>query len=232
MKGYELERVKSGIPGLDDIMEGGFPKGAKILVAGMTGSGKTIFAAQFLHNGATLYGENGVFVTCEEDASDFKKNMRRFGIEFDSLEKQGKVRILDAQSLRGQSLDLNLQAILSKMEEINGSRLVIDSLTVLLAFHEDKLSYRSTMELLYDQLRARGYTTLMTLSIPTGSSLLGFGMEEFIADGLLQLENKVDGLELKTQLVIRKMRGTNHSRKFHRVVFLPTGLEIIALSPQ
>ncbi len=225
-----VERVRSGVSGLDGLLEGGFPKGSTVLVAGSTGSGKTILATQFIYNGANLYGEKGVYATFEEDRPSFERNMSRLGFDLPRLEEEGKVMILgpEWEVLREGGLDVNLQNILDKMEEIGGTRLVIDSLTALLSACEDKkLAYRSAAYLIHDQLKERGYTTLMTVSVPIGSMGLGMGVEEFMTDGVIQLENVVDGLEVRTRLIIRKMRGTDHSRKLHRVMFLPNGIEIV-----
>lgn len=222
-----MGRIKSGIPGLDGLIEGGFPKGSVTVVAGSTGSGKSILGAQFIYNGAVHYGERGLYVTFEEDQQSFERNMLRLGFNFEPLQKEGKVAILDPQLLRSGGIDVNISYILDKMEEVKGTRLVIDSLTALLDACEEKLAYRSAMYLISDQLKTKDYTTLMNVSIPIGSLGLGTGIEEFIADGVIQLENIVEGLEIRTRLVVRKMRGTNHSRRFHRVLFLPTGIEIV-----
>ena len=224
---FELDRAKSGVPGIDELTEGGFPRGSMILVAGGTGTGKTILASQFIHNGAAEYGEKGVYATLEEDIPTFKRNMLRFGFDFARLEKEGQAALIDPQTLRSGGLDINLRQIIDKMEEVKATRLVVDSLTALLAACEEKLSYRSAIYLIYEQLKAKQYTTLMTLSVPLGSLGLGMGIEEFLTDGLFQLENVIDGYEMKTRLMIRKLRGTDHSRKVHRVMFLPTGLEIV-----
>lgn len=222
-----MERVKSGVPGLDGLMEGGFPPGSITIIAGSTGSGKTIFGTQFIHNGAVQNNERGVFATLEEDARTFKTNMQRFGFNLDKLEEEGKILILDHEMLRSGGLDVNLRFIAEKMEEIKATRLVIDSLTAFLAACEEKLAYRSALYLMQDQLKANNCTTLMTVSIPSGSQTLGMGIEEFMADSVIQLENVVQDLEIRTRFIIRKMRGTGHSRKFHRVMFLPSGLEIV-----
>ncbi|MBI2184619.1 MAG: AAA family ATPase [Thaumarchaeota archaeon] len=222
-----MERIKSGVPGLDGLMEGGVPKGSITILAGNTGSGKTIFGTQFIHNGAVQYNEKGVYATLEEDAATFKENMRRFGFNLDQLEKSGKIMILDHEMLRSGGLDVNLRFITEKMRDLKATRLVIDSLTAFLAACEEKLAYRSALYLMHDQLKGNEYTTLMTVSVPSGSQTLGMGIEEFMADGVIQLENVVQELEIRTRFVIRKMRGTGHSRKFHRVMFLPSGLEIV-----
>jgi len=224
------ERVPTGIEGLDTLIEEGFIKGDVILVAGGSGSGKTIFATQFIYGGATQYGENGVYVTFEEDAKTLKRNMLRFGFDLEKLEHEGAIRVLDLEALKGEGLSATIQHILSTLDEIDGKRLVIDSLTAFFTACTEKFEYRTLMHLIYKMLKTRGCTTIMTCSVPAGSNTLGLGIEEFVADSVIFLENVVDGLELKTRLLIRKMRGTDHSKKYHNVMVTNKGLQIVPFS--
>lgn len=220
-------RVPTGIDGLDGLIEGGFPKGSVILLAGGAGSGKTIFSAQFIYNGALHYGEKGVYVTFEEDANTLKQNMLKFGFDLEKLEKKGCIRIIDLEVLKGEGLNTNMEYILSVLDEIDGKRLVIDSLTAFLTSCPEKLEYRIIMHLIYKILKTRDCTTIMTCSVPVGAKTLGLGIEEFIADSLIFLENVVTDLELKTRMLIHKMRGTNHSRKYHSVLITDKGMQIV-----
>jgi len=88
MSDYTIERVKTGIPGLDELIEGGFPRGDTILVAGKAGTGKSILATQFIYKGVTEYNEPGVLVTLEEPPNLIKRNMLRFGMDLAKLEKE------------------------------------------------------------------------------------------------------------------------------------------------
>ena len=95
MSDYDIERVKTGIPGLDELIEGGFPRGDTILIAGKAGTGKSILATQFIYKGAIEYDEPGVFVTLEEPPHLIKRNMLRFGMDLDALIAKGKISIVD-----------------------------------------------------------------------------------------------------------------------------------------
>jgi len=116
---------------------------------------------------------------------------------------------------------------LGTLNEIDGKRLVIDSLTAFLSACTEKLEYRMLMHLIYRMLKTRSVTTIMTCSVPRGAETLGLGIEEFIADSLLFLENSIDDLELKTRFMIQKMRGTDHSKKYHNVMITKKGLQIV-----
>ena len=225
-----FERVKSGIPGLDELIEGGFLKGDIILLAGGTGAGKTIFSTQFIYNGAVDYGEKGVYATFEEDKETLVRNMLRFGFDLKKLEDEGSIKILDLESLKGKGVSANMDYILSEVNRIGAKRLVIDPITAFLVACKEKFEYRALMHLFYKILKKSQCTTIVTCSIPLGSNKLGIGIEEFVADSVLILENVIVGADLKTRFLIRKMRGTRHSRKYHNVIITDKGLEIIPIS--
>ena len=88
-----MERTKTGIPGLDELLNGGIPKGSNVLVAGGAGTGKTILTTQYLYNGATKYGEAGLFVTLEGNVRDIAWNMESFQWDIKSLQDQGMLTI-------------------------------------------------------------------------------------------------------------------------------------------
>jgi len=220
-------RVPTGIDGLDTLIEGGFLRGDVILVAGGSGSGKTIFSTQFIGNGATQYGEKGVYATFEEDSKTLKRNMLRFGFDLEKLEKEGAIKVIDLETLKGGGLSANIEYILGTLNKIDGKRLVIDSLTAFLSACTEKLEYRMLMHLIYRMLKTHGYTTVMTCSVPKGAKTLGLGIEEFIADSVIFLKNSINNLELKTRFMIQKMRGTDHSKKYHNVIITDKGLQIV-----
>ncbi|MEF8880086.1 MAG: ATPase domain-containing protein, partial [Candidatus Thermoplasmatota archaeon] len=89
-----MDRVKTGIDGLDDLVDGGFPKGSFAVVTGGPGTGKTIFGLQFLANGAEKYDENGLFISVEQSTEDVVSQAKQFGWDFDRLENAGKVKIV------------------------------------------------------------------------------------------------------------------------------------------
>jgi circadian clock protein KaiC len=215
---YQMERIQSGIEGLDGLIEGGFLKGEVILLAGNTGSGKTIFSVEFIHNGTVNYGEKGVYATFEEDEKTLKRNMAKFGFDLDKLEQEGMIKVIGLESMKGAGLNANIEFILNTINSLKAERLVIDSLTAFLSANQERFEYRTLMHIFYKVLKNLGCTTIMTCSVPTGCRTLGLGVEEFIADSVLSLESIIHESELKTRFLIRKMRGTNHSKKYHEVI--------------
>ncbi len=225
-----MKRIRTGVEGLDELIGGGLIKGEVVLLAGSTGSGKTIFSSQFIYNGAAQYGERGVYATFEEDEISLKRNMERLGLDLERLERDGKIRVVGLHAMRDVGLNANLDFVLKTVREVKAERLVIDSLTAFLIGTGEKFEYRTLMHLFYKILKKMGCTTLMTCSVPSGSKTLGLGIEEFIADSVIVLENVIVDTELKTRFLIRKMRGTSHSRTFHDVIVGDKGLKIVPFS--
>ena len=89
-----LERISTGVPGLDSLIEGGIPKGSTVLIAGYSGSGKTILCSQFVYDGFTK-DENGLYISFSESKAQFYANIRTLGMDFDKFERQGKFTFLD-----------------------------------------------------------------------------------------------------------------------------------------
>jgi circadian clock protein KaiC len=226
-------RLKTGIPGLDPLIQGGLQKGDFILLLGDLGTGKTVFSSQFVYNSAKLYNETAVFATFEEDIKSLKRNMLRFGMDLNALEKDGKIKVLDLEALEGRGMGSNIEALLKALDDIGARRLVVDSMTAFMSGAEQKFDYSFLMHLIYKTLKREGVTTLMTVSKPQGSGVPPeMGVEEFVADGIFELRNYISrDVEIKTQFLIRKMRGTEHSRKFHSVLFTPHGMEILPYTP-
>lgn len=227
---FPLKRVKTGIEGLDGLIEGGFLKGDVTLLAGNTGSGKTIFSTEFICNGAVAYQEKGVYATFEEDEKTLKRNMAKFGFDFEKLEKDGMIKVIGLEAMKGAGLNANIELILSTIKDLKAERLVVDSLTAFFNASQERFEYRTLIHIFYKVLKTLDCTTVMTCSVPTGSRTLGLGVEEFISDAVLSLENVMHVAELKTRFLIRKMRGTHHSRQYHEVIIYENGLKIVPFS--
>jgi circadian clock protein KaiC len=225
-------RLPTAIPGLDPLIQGGLNRGDFILLSGGIGAGKTTFSCQFAYNGATFLNEPAVFASFEEDSLSLKRNMLRFGMDLETLERDGKIKVMDLEILEGQGMGSNMEVLLSALDKIQGKRLVVDSLTAFLTGAKDKFDYRFLMHLIYKTLKREGVTTMMTISrMQNDQQVLGIGIEEFVADGIFQLESYVtDSMELRTRFLVRKLRGCDHSRKYHSVAFSHEGIQILPWS--
>ena len=191
-----MERVPTGIDGLDAVVEGGFPKGSLILVAGNPGTGKTVFSAQFLYRGAVDHGENGVYVSFAEDKKSFIDYMRRFGMDFERLEKEGKIRILDLITVTEKTVSDVLNKIVEEVLSLKAKRLVIDSFSAMAQAFKEKIEVRVILHTILGKIvRAAGCTTILVLEIPHGEERIGFGIEEFVADGIIILKRGGEEIE-------------------------------------
>ncbi|MCP8316545.1 MAG: AAA family ATPase [archaeon] len=219
-------RVPTGIKGMDELIEGGFYRGDIILLCGEAGSGKTTFCAQFVYNGANLYGEKAIYVSLEEGADRLTRNMQKYGFDFERLKREHIIELLDVEVSVGEGLKSQIDYILYRADMIHANRLVIDSLSSLLLAQDKRIEARALLHSLYDLFKRKDLTTLMTISIPRGSKSIGLGFEEAMVDGVILLESMVEQKVLENRLLILKMRGTNHSKEYQRVIFSDKGLTL------
>ncbi|MEE9594456.1 MAG: ATPase domain-containing protein [Candidatus Hydrothermarchaeales archaeon] len=228
----EIVRVPTGIAGLDKMLEGGIPKGYTVLVAGGPGSGKSTLAMQFIYNGITKYGENGIYATLQENPDEMKTNFSRFGWNLDKVdilalipEKAGELEddyILPARIEKAEddiafewfSSEQVKKLIAEKVKETGATRIVIDSLAPLLLQIDNSFSIRQEILDLVTQLKKLGCTTLLITEMPEGQKGVSrFDVEEFMSQGIIVVYNIPKGSERVRGLEILKMRGTNHSKK-------------------
>jgi len=223
------ERVPTGITGMDELIEGGFPKGSLILLAGSPGSGKTIASAQYLYHGAMRLNEKGIYVSFAERRETFMKNMQRFGFDFQTLEDKGDFRFLDMMTSEEDAIASVLDMIMSEVSTMKARRLVVDSFSALAQAFKRRIEARIIIHLLEKMMRTTGCTTLMLVEVPTGSPTIGMGIEEFVADGIILFETIDELTGIRKRAVIRKMRGTNHNMNYNNIVISNKG---IALMPE
>jgi circadian clock protein KaiC len=218
-------RVTTGIRGFDKLVEGGLPRNSLVIIAGGPGAGKTIFSAQYIHHGA-LNGEKGIYVSFGEGAEIFKDYMQRFGLDFQKLEKDGKAEILDL-TVPKLGLETNLDLIEQKVKELDAKRLVIDSFSAIALALGEKVDVRTTLHMLTKLFRELNCTTIMIVDISIGSKNIGTGIEEFLADGIVILDTSLVSGQLQRNLLIRKLRGTNHSIKTCPYLITDEGIVIV-----
>jgi len=223
-----IQRIPTGIPKFDELIEGGFPDNSMILLVGYPGAGKTTFSAQFLYNGATRHSARGVYVCFAETKDTFLRNMMRFGWDFERLEKEGRIAILDLSVTREAGLQKNLDTIMETMTSLNARRLVIDSFSAISMGLKEPIDIRVMIHLLYRFLKKANCISLLILDQPWGTSALGEGISEFLADGIIHLETYFDENEiLRRRLRILKMRGTNHTKTPHEYDITSEGFVIL-----
>lgn len=217
-------RIESGITGLDKLLGGGFLEDSVILVTGETGTGKTIFCSQFLYHGLKK-GETGIFITLEEDPSDIKEDVKVFGWDFEKYEKKGLCRIIYHDPAQVNNLG---SLIIDEINGIKAKRLVIDSTSVIGMNINDPSQIRKMLFNIINVIKKNKCTALLISEVPEGmKGLSKFGVEEFVADGVVvlnYLEYAAGGLD--RSLIIRKMRRTNHGKDIYPVDINSKGMII------
>ncbi len=204
-----VERVPTGVEGLDGVIEGGFPQGDLILLAGHPGSGKTLLSSQFLYNGATKYAEPGVYVSFAENREAFLRNMRRTKMKFEELEKKNLFKFMDFITVKDKAIDETLATVVGEIDPFKAKRLVIDSFSAMAQAFSERIDARIVLHTILGRMtRLNRVTTLLIAEKPLGSKLLGGGMEEFVSDAVVVLTHSIERGYLVRNLDVVKMRGT------------------------
>jgi KaiC/GvpD/RAD55 family RecA-like ATPase len=241
------ERVKTGIKGLDELIEGGLPKGYSFLLLGGPGTGKTTFGTQYLYKGAAELGEGGLYVAFDEPPISISTNMLRYGWNLSEVERQGKFSFVDVspmkhdakgtfvpaalqQSFIGSpkfSIDNVLAAISEAKRKVNATRCVVDSLTALTLQFKDEFEIRQQTMSLIRGLTEMDMTAILLAENPEDrQDMTRFGAEAFLAQGVIVLhmyrveESNVRALE------VRKIRGVKHTDRLCPYRITAEGIEV------
>ena len=214
-----LERVKTGVNAFDELVMGGLPRARTTVVGGTPGSGKTVFATQFLAHGITTFGENGVLVTFEEPPSDIEANMSGFGWNLAAWRKENRLAFVDASPPANEELvvgDFDLSGLLSRIQHavksVGAKRVVLDSLTQLFDhFIGDPKILRRELFHISSALKKAGLTVLMTAERNSEyGEISRHRLEEFIADNVVILRNVLHREKRRRTIEVLKMRGSHH----------------------
>jgi circadian clock protein KaiC len=245
-----MERVKTGIPGLDEIVYGGIPRGLSVLVTGSCGTGKTIFSLQYLFRGARDYGEPGVYVTFEESRDKVMAQAKSFGWDFESLEKKKLLSIYDVETDDEAEI---LEEMKKRIAEVAAKRIVLDSLTTMVEhavvyrsgiskemskYSQEKSSLRFPTEtgsvtrkdiyFLINEINKLGQTAFLISEVGEKSEFLSRDtISEFAADGVIMLQNSVTGGQSERLVSVRKMRGTEINIDLSTLKFTKDGVEVV-----
>lgn len=209
------ERVPSGVEGLDPLIQGGFPRGSLVLLAGNPGTGKTVFASHFLHNGAVKFDENGLYVSFVEGRKTLIENMLSYGLDLERLEREGRIKILDLLTVKEAGVSAVLDMILSEIIRLKAKRLVIDSFTAMAQAFRERIEARIVLHtILGKMVRQAGCTTLLILE----GEKIESEVEAYVVDGLLILRKSASPLveeRLVREIEISKMRGTKLQQPYY-----------------
>ena len=242
-----LDRITTGIKGLDEVLNGGFPRSRTILVVGSPGSGKTTFVMQFLVGGAKA-GENGLYVSLDEKPERVKADLSAFGWNLDGLEHDGKLTFIDATELKRPghrvsqgSIDTENPVSLTIPELTLGSmartirrvaaeegtqRIVVDPITSLMLRYPEEAKRRRALLLFFDALESTGCSCIVTSELRTSMLARRFQLEEFLSQGVVLLHTMVHDGNVIRGLQVEKMRGISHDPQLRPYQITPSGIEV------
>lgn len=234
-----VEKIPTGLEGLDVITKGGLPRGRSTLVAGTSGSAKTILAAQYLVQGIQQYDDGAVLVTFEEAPDDIRRNMRSFGWDLSAFEKKGKLAFVDVSpDPSGQIIetgDYDFSGLLARMQAaikmVNAKRVSIDSIGTLFSQFADRGLVRRELFRVLRGLKELGVTALVTAErTDEYGDIARFGVEEFVADNVLILRNVLADEKRRRTVEVLKYRGTSHQKGEFPFTITQQGIEVLPLS--
>jgi KaiC/GvpD/RAD55 family RecA-like ATPase len=244
------ERAKTGITGLDDLIEGGLPRGYSYALIGGPGTGKTTFGTQFLYKGSTELNEPGLYITFDEPPFSIVGNMRRFNWNLTQIEKDGKLMFIDASPIKGPAaattetfapmvlkqsflgaekfkIDEVIDSIKDAKRKVNAQRAVIDSVSALTMQFDREHDVRLNILRLIKELTEMGLTTILLSENPEEEKeKTKFGPDAFLAQGVIVLHMfRIEESNVKA-LEIRKMRGVKHIEKLCPYRITADGIEV------
>jgi len=229
-------KTPTGIEGLNEITGGGFPKGRPTLICGSAGSGKTVLAIQFLIKGITENDEPGVFMSFEESASDLIQNVRSLGFDLERSIAQKKLKIDYVRVERSElqeTGEYDLEGLFIRLnhaiDSIGAKRVVLDTIESLFSGLNNTAILRSEIRRLFQWLRQKGVTTLIT-GERGETTLTRQGLEEYVSDCVILLDFRVIEQIATRRLRIVKYRGSMHGTNEYPFLIDETGVSVLPIT--
>jgi circadian clock protein KaiC len=231
-----VAKTPTGIQGLDEITGGGLPQGRPTLVCGGPGCGKTILSMEFLINGARLYGEPGVFISFEESIEDLRLNFASLG--FDPRARSLRdLLVLDYVRVEPNEIQetgaYDLEGLFIRLghaiDSIGAKRVVLDTIETLFSGLSDTRLLRAELRRLFDWLRAKGVTAIVTGERGEGG-LTRHGLEEYITDCVILLDHRVIDENATRRLRVVKYRGSAHGANESPFFIDSSGISVLPIA--
>ena len=223
-----MDRTKTGLPVLDEMLGGGFMRGDVVMVAGSAGTGKTVLALQYLVNGITKFGEKGIYVTFEQLPDQIYRDAKNFGWDLRKMEEENKLRIVCTSPDVMLVADGGESVLDEFIEEIHPQRIVVDSLSNLEMCVAEK-ELRKEAYRLVNYLKIKGLTPLLTWEVSQTSanpfSISDVGLS-FMVDCIVRLKPVEIESSVRKALVMLKMRGSDHDKRLREYEITKSGIHI------
>jgi circadian clock protein KaiC len=231
-----LPKSPTGIHGLDEVTGGGLPKGRTTLICGSAGCGKTMFGTEFLARGALEYGEPGVFMAFEETAEDLTENARSLGFDLDDLVAR-KLLVMDFVRVEPSEIDetgdYDLEGLFIRLghaiDTVGAKRVMLDTLDALFSGLQNEAIVRAELRRLFRWLKDRGVTAIITGERGEGA-LTRHGLEEYVSDCVILLDNRVIDQVSTRRLRIVKYRGSSHGTNEYPFLIDERGISVLPVT--
>jgi len=223
-----MDRVKTGITGLDEMLGGGFLRETANLVEGAPGTGKTTLGMQFIYNGIVYANEPGLIITFEEFPKQYYQDADAFGWDFLELEKKGLLKII-MTSPEVSRLDIGSVGgmIETHINEIGAQRVVVDSMSHFARLTADPIELRSLEFEFINALKREGLTSILTRESPvllgeyTEDSDIGFVVDSYLILRYVEIESAI-----RKALLVLKMRGSDHAKDIRQYDISESGFKV------
>jgi circadian clock protein KaiC len=231
-----LPKAPTGIEGLDEITEGGLPRGRPTLVCGSAGCGKTLLGIEFLVRGVLDYDEPGVLLTFEETAQELAANVASLGFDLGAMQADKKLRIDHVHIERSEieeTGEFDLEGLFIRLgyaiDSIGAKRVMLDTIEALFAGFSNEAVLRAEIRRLFRWLKDKGVTTVITAERGEGS-LTRQGLEEYVSDCVILLDNRVIDQITTRRLRIVKYRGTTHGTNEYPYLITEEGISVLPVT--
>ncbi|HEY0031272.1 MAG TPA: circadian clock protein KaiC [Bacteroidia bacterium] len=233
---HTLHKTPTGIDGLDGLTEGGFPQGRPTLVCGGAGCGKTLLSMQFLINGIIQYNEPGVFMSFEESSKDLTSNVSSLGFDLETLIAEKKLVIEHVRVERSQveeTGEYDLDALFIRLgyaiDKIGAKRIVLDTIETLFSCFSNEAVLRAELRRLFGWIKEKGVTAVITAEKGV-HSLTRQGLEEYVSDCVILLDNRVIDQVSTRRLRIIKYRGSTHGTNEYPFLIDEEGISVLPIT--
>ena len=231
-----IAKVPSGIGGLDEITGGGLPEGRTTLVCGGAGCGKTLFGMEFVVNGARDHGEPGVFVAFEETTDEIAENVASLGFDIKGLIARNLLAVdyikIDRSEIQ-ETGEYDLEGLFVRLahaiDSVKAKRVVLDTLESLFGGFKDESLLRSELRRLFRWLKERRITSVITAERGEGT-LTRYGLEEYVSDCVIALDNRVVDQVSTRRMRIVKYRGTAHGANEYPFLIDEQGFSVLPVT--
>ena len=231
-----IDKAPTGIPGFDEITNGGLPRGRTTLVCGGPGCGKTLLGITFLVRGALDYGKPGALITFEETEQELTENVASLGFDLKKLVTQKKLAIdhihIDRSELQAMgdfSLDGLFVRIGHAIDSVEAKRVVLDTIESLFSGFSNEAILRAELRRLFNWLKSKGVTAVITAERGT-DTLTRYGLEEYVSDCVILLENRIDSKIATRLLRIVKYRGSSHGFNEYPFLISEQGISVLPIT--